>query len=257
MTPRITQIRDSAIVPPVVTVTNTSDELKEVEFDGTWASTLNSTLTLPTNGASSLGFHLDPAENSTVVFEGSWDDDHWTDITMRQMGAHGYASYTSEHEDWIGSCSAFSSIRMRTTTAGTGSHVAFGKFTRNPSTLEGIEHGNQPHRIGASVQAKTINFDAGGNNQAAWTPASGHRLVISDIHYTVTDATTVVTFSDGSLAQALYVQHGHYKPPSNESVQVNISFALPHVMSAINRPLMFSQTGKASVIGVVHGYETE
>lgn len=254
MQPKVTYIRE---VAPVVAVSNASDEAKELSFNGTWGSTLGSMLTLPTNGASSVGLHLDPADNATVAFEGSWDEEHWTDITFRQMGAHGYATSTSEHEDWIGSCSALKVIRFRTTVAGTGSHVAFGKFTRNPSTLEGIEHGNQPHRIGASVQSKTVNFSAGGNNQAAWTPSAGHRLVVSDVHYTVTDATTVITLSDGSLAQGLYIQHGHYKPPNNEAVQVAISFSLPHVFSAVNRSLMFSQTGPASVIGVIHGYETE
>lgn len=255
--PKVTFIRDAAPTTAIVRVSNPADEAKEASFSGTWSSGLNSAYTLSPSGATTLGVHIQPATNGAIIFEGSWDGEIWTDFTMRQMGSHGYASTTTEHEDWMGSVSTLRYVRFRTTTAGTGSHRCEGKFTCNPSVIEGIEHGNQPHRIGSTVTAKMINLSTGCTNFPIWTPVSGHRLVVSDIHFTVTDANTVVTITDGSMADSAFIFHGHFKPPSGESVYVPVSFSLPHVFASTDSVLRITATGKPTVQGVVHGYEAE
>ena len=230
----------------------------EAYFSGSISGTVGSTYTLAVNSGNTVGLHYDPPPGTTTIFEGSWDGVNWTDFTLRQMGAHGYSTRTgASHEDWIGSVSTLNYIRLRITTGGSGIGVISGKFSFAPSTLEGIENGPMPHRIGASVEAKSYEFSTAVSNGTVWAPASAdHRLYVSDIHFTV-DATTTVTFSDGSNAENKIIFKGGFKPATNTSQYVPISFTLPHVFSGAGRPLMFTQTSTANVIGVVHGYEAE
>jgi len=229
----------------------------EATFSGSIAGTLGSTYTLPVNGATSVGFKLIRPTNATIIFEASWDGVNWIDITLRQMGAHGYSTQTKEDEAWIGSLSTFQFFRLRVTSGGTGIGTIIGKFSATMSTLEGIENANMPHRIGATVESRAFNYSAAVSNGTIWAPGStDHRLYITDIHFTV-DANTVVTFCDGSYAENRHIFTGAFKPASATSQYVPISFSLPHVFSGANRALMLTSTATANVQGVVHGYEAE
>lgn len=227
-------------------------------FSGSISGTVGSTYTLPVNGASSIGFHYVPPTGSWTIFEGSWDGVHWTDMTLRQMGAHGYSTRTDDsHQDWIGSISTWNYFRLRIVTGGSGIGTLAGRTSFVASTLEGMENSPMPHRIGAAVESRGFSYSAAVSNGTIWAPvASDHRLYISDIHFTV-DANTTVTFSDGSYAQNFHIFRGGFKPPSGTSQYVPISFSLPHVFSGANRPLMITSTATANVEGVVHGYEAE
>jgi hypothetical protein len=225
---------------------------------GTVASTLGSAVAFETGGANSLGFHYEPPAGSTSIFEGSWDGSHWVDITLRQMGAHGYTSITDDtHQDWVGSCATWRYFRLRITQGGTGVGVIRGRFSYAPSTIEGVENQAMPHRIGASSQSKSFSFTGVTSNGTIWAPTTSyHRLYITDLFFTV-DATTTVIFSDGSNAEGKLVFKGKFKPASGESSYVPAAFSLPHVFTGPNRALMFTQSGGAEVDGVVHGYEAE
>ena len=230
----------------------------ENTFSGILTANLGDTYTLPTNNANSIGVHIDPPAGAALIFEGSWNNISWNDMTLRQMGGHGYSTTTEEHEDWIGSVATFRFWRVRVTRAGSGTGSIHGRLSYAPCTLEGIEHGNMPHRIGAAAVAKAFGYTAITGNGTIWSPTnSTHRLVVTDINFTITGATSTVTFSDGSLADGKYIFTGKFKPPSNESIYIPINFALPHVFSGTQRSLCFTQTGAADVDGVVHGYESE
>lgn len=229
----------------------------EATFSGSILGALGSTYTLPVNGATSIGFKLTRPSNATIIFEGSWDGVNWTDLTLRQMGAHGYSTRTSEDENWIGSVSTFQYFRLRVTTGGTGAGTVVGKFSATMSTLEGIENSNMPHRIGATVTARSFNYSAAVSNGTIWAPSTvDHRLYVSDIHFTV-DANTTVIFSDGSSAENQTIFSGAFKPSPSTAQFVPISFTLPHVFSNTNRALMLTSTSTANIVGVIHGYEAE
>ena len=254
----ITTIRDPGVSVGVTSVA--TESVKELNFSGTFQGLADSTLVVPTQGAATVGFHLEPPTNATVVFEGRWTPEQpgWSDATFRQMGADGYSTFATGHEDWIGSVSTFSQIRFRVTASGTGVGVVHGKFTDDVSVIEGVEHNNMPHRIGAAVQSKSFNIDKAAPNIALWQPASGKRVVVTDLHFTVAEVSTVVMFSDGSAAESpVPIFAGEFKPPSGQAVYVPISFSLPHVFSDTDRPLVFNQSSSAQVIGVIHGYESE
>jgi hypothetical protein len=199
--------------------------------------------------------HVVPPVGGEITFEGSWDGIHWEDVTLRQMGYHGYSTKTTEHEDWIGSVATLSYFRLRTSVGGSAPGEYNGRFSPMVCMLEGIEHGNQPHKIGSSVVAKDITVSSTSASEV-WKPTAGHKLVVSDIYFTVSDASSTVYVSEGSVAAGCYIFKGKFKPPSNQSVVGSASFSLPHVFQG-TASLFITQTDGAKIEGVVHGYETE
>jgi hypothetical protein len=238
---------------------SSSNQTGEQNFSGTLSSVLGSTFTIAVTGAATVGFHLEVPHGGTITFEGSWDGLEWNTITMREMGTNGYVTTSAvEHEDYIGSCSSFIYIRFRTSVGGSTDGRVYGRFSRNVSTLEGIEHGNMPHKVGVDVKAQWFHYSSVATNGTVALPTVDHKkLVVSDLHFTISDASSIVVFSDGSMAQNNLIFRGNLKPTGGASIFVPISFSLPHVFSGTNRPLCFSQTGAATVDGVVHYYESE
>lgn len=220
---------------------------------------LNDAFTIATGGAASLGLHVEPPPGARIVFEGSWMGNEWNVVTLREMGSNGYVTFSEVHEDYIGSVASLRFFRVRVIRQGTGEpgHIT-GKFSNTLSTIEGIEHGYMPHKIGAAVQAKSFEFTQITSNGTIALPLDATRkLVVTDIHFTVADVASVVIFSDGSLADSKYIFRGNMKPVGGASIFVPISYTLPHVFSGTNRPLCFTQSAAATVDGVVHYYESE
>ena len=193
-----------------------------------------------------------------VKFQGSWTQIKWKDLTVRQMAAHGYVSQAEEEEDYIGSCSTFQYVRFLVVRGGVTPGEIRGRFSSYPSTLEGIENSAPPHKFGCKLNSTDFTFTSVTSNGTICFPEhTYHKLVVGDLHFTVNDANTLVTVSDGSLAEGHHIFRGNIKPAGGQTVFVPISFSLPHVFNGTNRPLCFSQTGAATVDGVVHYYETE
>ncbi|MGV0949282.1 MAG: hypothetical protein ACOYB3_01325 [Azonexus sp.] len=224
-------------------------------FSGVLSNVLDAVYVLSVNDAASIGVHVVPPTGGEITFEGSWDGMMWEPFTLRQMGAHGYSTTTREHEDWIGSVATFVYIRFRTSVGGSAPGNIHGRFSPMVCTLEGIEHGPQPHKIGSTVQAKDISV-ASTSAAEVWRPTAGHKLVISDIHFTVSSAPSTVYISEGSISRGAFIFKGKFKPPNGESVYIPVSFSLPHVFQG-TESLFVTQSDGAEVEGVVHGYETE
>ena len=229
--------------------------LSEGTFSGVLGATAGSVCTLTTNDAASIGVHVLPPTGGEIIFEGSWDGMMWEPVTLRQMGAHGYSTTTREHDMWIGSVATFVYIRFRTSVGGSAPGNIHGRFSPMMCTLEGVEHGPQPHKIGSAVTAKDISV-LSTSAAEVWRPTAGHKLVISDIHFTVSNAPSTVYISEGSISRRAYIFKGKFKPPNGESVYIPVSFSLPHVFQG-TESLFVTQSDGAEIEGVVHGYETE
>ena len=242
---------------PVTQVGNVPVPLPASEgtFSGTIPSVLGSTVSLPVNYAVSIGLHVQPPTGGEVTFEGSWNGVEWEPVTLRQMGSHGYSSRSAEHENWIGSVATFVWFRIRVSVGGSAPGNYHGRFSSQFCTLEGIENTAMPHRIGAAVVTKDISVSSTSAREL-WTPAPGHKIVVTDINFTVSDNNAIVYISEGSIAQQRYIFRGKFKPPTGESVFVPISFAMPHVFQGTDS-LFVTQTDSAVIEGVIHGYETE
>jgi hypothetical protein len=132
-----------------------------------------------------------------------------------------------------------------------------GKFTYNQNTLEGIEHGNPPHKIGVSTQCIHATVGSIVTNYLLAAPSDPtHKLCVTDLLINV-DATTTVTISDGSYAEGHYIFRASCKPASSTSQLYVIPYSTPHVFSGVNRGVYFTQTAGANVDISVHYYETE
>ena len=128
-----------------------------------------------------------------------------------------------------------------------------GRFSPATCILEGIEHGNMPHCIGAAAQ--THAFDLLTGAQTVWTPDPGHKIVVTGIFFTVADATTTVRIAEGSLSSSPFLFNGYFKPGNDTANFVPIPMPTPYVFTGTNS-LVVAQTDSARVCGIVQGYET-
>lgn len=232
------------------------EDTEQNAFSGVLSADLNSSFTIATYDSVTIGFKLTVPVGARIRFQGSWDNTNWVDCTFRQMGGHGYSSTTSENESWIGSVSTFKYVRFLTVAAGSGiAGSVYGKLSRVVSVIEGIEHGYEPHKIGNTVKAYSFS-GTDTNPILVWAPSDSHKLVITDIHFTVADNPALVSVSEGLVANNKLLFQGKFKPSPGTSVFIPISFSLPHVFSS-SAALYVTQSDSADIVGVVHGYETE
>lgn len=237
---------------------NVTANSEERYFRSAIGQTVGSELILTTGGATSVGFYLKPPPGGMVQFQGSWTKIKWKDLTLRQMGAHGYVTQAEDEEDYIGSCATFQYIRLYVSRGGSAPGEVRGRFSPMMSTLEGIEHGYAPHKIGAEVQAKWFAYSSVVTNGTIAFPAHEyHKLVITDIHFTASDTASLITISEGSVANGNLIFRGNAKPVGGSSLFFPISFTLPHVFKGTNTPLCISSSGAATLDGVVHYYESQ
>jgi hypothetical protein len=142
--------------------------------------------------------------------------------------------------------------------AGVGNGSVVGKTTYTQATLEGIEHGPAPHKIGSAVRAVHRTIGTICTNELLYSPSLPIvKLVITDIILCVTDATTTIVLSEGTLAAGQTMFRASVKPASNQTTVLPINYTLPHPFATANTPLYFSQTGAATVDVNIHLYESE
>lgn len=110
---------------------------------GNLAAALNSAVTVAnTLGMSTITFTLTIPPAATVTFEGSFDEGvSYSTITIRAMGADGYATTATTSGSYVGSIVGCSHVRARVSVAGSGAAGGVvGRLSQQLSTLEGIEN---------------------------------------------------------------------------------------------------------------------
>lgn len=208
------------------------------------------------NGYSSIGFHLEVPSGGTVNFEGTFDGTNWSAATLRQVGSDGYVTYAHQSNDYIGSISSLKEFRARTSIAGSGVGTIMGRASNQVNTLEGIEHGFAPHRVGFQIVHKDFSYTNNQTGAVVWTPESGRKFVVTDINYSVDGSNnSSVVFFDETNSSGNIVSQLRLVPPANLGSIVNQSFTIPYVSLSGNNRLKISTSGNPMVLGVVHGYE--
>lgn len=238
--------------PPLPAAQGASSAPAESIFSGSISPSVGATFVLPVNNANTIGFHLIIPTNSEILFEGSWDGINWESATFRQMGVDGYASSSHQTENWIGSCATFNYLRWRTLSVGSTSGSIYGKTTYAPSTLEGIEHGAMPHRIGAYPHEVVEAIGTICTDQVIYTPDPRHRIVVSDI-YLNADGNTTLTLSENGTRSIFRVR----LRPTSGVPWVNIGYRVPVPFINSGTPLCLSNSATVNVDINIHLYETE
>lgn len=168
------------------------------------------------------------------------------------MGTHGYSTVARTPENYIGSCATFKYLRFRTAAAGSGPGTLAGKLTYAASTLEGIEHGWAPHKIGQEIAIVTQSIGTICTNQVLYTPHSYHRVAVSDI-WLNTDGATAVTLSE---AGTRVIFRANLRPNQGVS-SAAMSYRVPVPFRNQGAPLCFSNSATQIVDINITLYETE
>lgn len=215
-------------------------------------------------GYSSIGFNANPDGGGIIHFYGSFDGVNYDDITMRQLGDDGY-SYEcsgSVSANYIGSISSLRAIRFANKTGSAAPCSIVGVMSAAVSTLEGIENGPPPHKIGNKLIH--IGFDISGQtvtNSGLYTASPRHKFVVTDLTFGISSSTaTTVTFHEGSGTApdpSKWVFSTYCNLANNAAQQVGAGFVTPHVADGFQSVLCLSTSSAVTMRGIIHGYETE
>jgi len=221
------------------------------------AAALNSEVVFVNNGGySSLGFTLTIPTGATVQFEASFDGVTYDDITLRSVGADGYVKSTTISETFIGSIATARMFRARVIVAGSASGTIMGRASRDASTLEGIEHGYAPHRIGFVGMHFDFSYTTQQTGVALWTPTSGKKFVVTDYTFSV-EGSAIVTVFDQTDATGNRLFNSDLKVTAGTSILIDHAYTLPFVSAATNNVLKLTTSAAITIRGTIHGYEIQ
>lgn len=206
-------------------------------------------------GFSSVGFYASIPSGGQVNFEGSFDGINYSEITFRDVGTDGYVQHTDHDENFIGSISSLRKFRCRVAVAGSTSGYIMGRAQRDVCTLEGIEHANPPHKIGSMITRRSFEITTQQTSGILWTPATGKKIVITDLVYSA-EGNGIVSFFDEIDRSQSSVAKASIKTPNGETTNIIINFSLPFVSDQVNNQLRITTTSALTIYGTAHGYET-
>jgi hypothetical protein len=215
-------------------------------------------------GYSTLGANINPDGGGLVHFYGSFDGVNYDDITLRQMGDDGYSYECSGNApaNYIGSIAALKSIRFVNKTGSASPCSVVGVMSAEMSTLEGIENGPAPHKIGN----KLIHFGFAVNGTMAtdsglYTASPRHKFVVTDISFGVSSAAaSSITFHEGSgnVGDTSKWVFATYSNLANNATSFSaMSFQTPFVAESYQSTFYLTTSAAVTMRGIVHGYETE
>lgn len=209
---------------------------------------------------STIGFHIPATSGLSVGFYGSFDDINYETITFRQIGGDGYTQidlYDGSANSHIGSISALRKIKFVNLYGSSQSGCVMGRMTTNVSTLEGIEHGNPPHKYGNTPFHKGIYLNnTTGSGISIVTPPTGFKFIITDIGLSISSAGAYVTLyeDDNAADPDKWVFSAYVKANLADTQVYNLNLSTPFVSSQVNWPLKLHVSDTTTVRGVVHGY---
>lgn len=209
-------------------------------------------------GLNSISMHVSPPSGAKVKFSASFGENEWVDISLRQIGYLGYTRITPTGPDeafYIGSIAGATAIKFTIVGDGSESGHIGGRMIRQIHTIEGIEQGPPPHRIGNQIIHKGFYINTNTGDYLLWQPESGYRFVITDIQFSNDQNKNLITFYEGSgnvsnpncwITAAKLASEGSFQ----------MSYSLPYVASGLNNGPYINTTTSSDVYGTVHGYET-
>lgn len=232
--------------------------LRPIDINGVIGQNIGDTFvwTNPCSYAS-IGFHLIVPTGGVVAFEGSFDEVHWTSITLREISANGFRNHSHIDEDFIGSISNLRAFRLRTIEAGSAPGSIVGRVIHSTSTLEGIEHGNPPHQVGVPLFRVGVDIQTDVSDQIIFTPTQeGEYLkyVVSGYQLSLSGTGDVSIFDETNSADN-WIFAANVKIGATESQFVQHTFTIPFISSAPGNSIKVTTTDTAVVKGVITGYQ--
>ena len=221
------------------------------------AAALNSAVTFDNvGGYSSIGFELTIPTGATVVFEATFDGTNWEQIAMRSQDLDLVQSSSTVTGTFIGSIACARQFRVRVSVAGSAAGTVQGRAQRDVSTLEGIEFGPPPHKIGFTAVHKDAAFTTAQAGTSIWTPAAGNKFVVTDIIITgfgATDAYLTLFDETDVAGQRLY--RGQFDVSVNGAQYLVISLRVPYVSIAADNDLKVTTSADLDFDIIINGYE--
>jgi hypothetical protein len=229
-----------------------------VEIDGTVGQNIDDEFVF-TNPCSfaSIGFHFVAPPGGKVVFEGTFDGTNWVPITYRSMGIDEFVNHAHYDEDFVGSIANLRQIRFRTTVAGSGDGSVHGRVIRNVHTLESIEHGNPPHKIGQKIIRFGVDVTAPVTGSELFVPYNvphDRRFVITGYQLSLSGTGEITIFDETDISDN-WIFAASVKINAAESDFISHTFSVPFVSTTSGNRVLVTATGTAVAKGVFTGYE--
>jgi hypothetical protein len=207
-------------------------------------------------GFSSIGLKVSAPTGGVATFEATFDGTTWDPINLRSVDDDIYVQSTNNGSVFIGSISCARAFRVRTSTAGSAPGTVMGRAAVAPSTLEGQEFGNPPHRFGFITTRKDKAFTTAQTGGELWAPASGKRIVLTDIIMNVsgsTDGTVTIFMETDAEGNRLF--KGGVNVSQNNQFTMNHAFRVPFESQVADEVLKLTTTANMTVDVMMHGYE--
>lgn len=230
---------------------------KNFGYVGNLSSTINSTLEIDnTDGYNFLACHVTVPSGSIISFELTFDNINWDSFTLRSTELDIFVKSTSTNSNFIGSIIGAKKIRFKTLTGGSGVGSVIGNLTMQTATIESIEFGYPPHRFGFEPIHKDAEFTTQQTATALWTPASGKKIIITDVSVIVGGATdgTVSIFNGSGDTSGNRIFRGTIAVSTNKNFVYSQRLGTPF-MGVVDGIIKITTSAAMTVDVLLRGYE--
>lgn len=207
------------------------------------------------HGLSTAAFQIAVPAGGTVAFEGTFDT-AWIPVSFRSIENDEFQQSTNESGSFIGSISGVRKFRFRTSAAGSAAGSVIGRAVAQVSMLEGQEFFPPPDAIGQTPLHKDAQFTTQQTGVAIWTPASGRRIVVTDMFVSATgttDAEARIFDETDEPGKRLFL--ATLDPSAQNSIYIPINLRVPFVSSAKDNVIKLTTTAAVKISVNLHGYE--
>lgn len=223
----------------------------------TLSETLNSFVEFENNGNfSTTSLVITIPTGATVQFEALFDGSTYLPVTFRGITSDGWFQKTSTSDTYIGSIICVKKFRVRVISAGSAPGLVTMRAQPGTAILEGIEHGNPPHKFGYIPVHTAYEFTTKQTDTILWTPVSGKKFIVTDFHIIGLGNTSgVITIFDETNSSTNWLFRGNIDPKL--APYIICSLKTPFVSSTINNSLKITTSSAVKFSVIIFGYETE
>lgn len=226
-------------------------------FVGNLSGVLNSVFEIENStGANFIAFNIAPPTDAVIEFQLSFDGINFESFTLRSTKNDIFVNSANDIDTLLGSIINAKIIRFKTIIAGTGSGTITGTLNYNTATIESIEFGYPPHRFGYTPTHKDAIFSTAQTGTALWTPASGKKVVVTDLDVLVGGATDgqVSIHNGAGNVEGSRLFNAFIDVSTNKNFIYTKNFKVPYI-GTVDGAIKITTSANISVSVVLHGYE--
>lgn len=237
----------------------------------TLGTTVGNTVNYDIESLSAVTLYVSTSTTGTFDIEGTIDGKNWfrhpyvIDYNSAGQALLVQSSITPVNTSFYKmSVAGLRGLRLRTTsTLGTQITVAF----VGVSEAGEFFIGQAPHNIGYQTHWKAGEYSTAQTGVALWTPASGKKVVITDMNITTGGTTAgIVTVWQGSAADTTYTAgnpptgdpvlfRGEFAPTANAKPGAIKTFSVPFVATTADHIIRVTTSANITVYIQLTGYE--